>query len=297
MNWANLRQQATSSLNIEDLRSLCFDLGIDYDNLSGEGKDSKLRELIALMRRNDEVPRLIEHLSEIRPNIQWVEIYLDEPAKETFKNPDLDEEDEGILDYAITIVEAGGRLEVLIEAAGEAAEVLSDKIEENTNQLQLTANDDFHKAHAIAAKIALDYENFATEMDGIAIETIDLWRTFRNAYSPFFVLESEELRYWLSVSKNPETYVNKVVNARTTFDSVSIKIQNFRVNVKSARSALIKLRGLSRNLNKAISKSERVLNKYLDALDEIRKDLNQLSDLARGLPSLIDELGDNDVDR
>jgi hypothetical protein len=298
MNWAKLRQQVASSLNIEELRSLCFDLGIDYDDLSGEGKNGNVRELIALMRRNDEIPRLIEHLSEIRPNIPWADTtYLDESYKEAIKNTDMDEEDEGILDHALTIVEAGNRLVVLMERAGEAAELLSYKMEANTIQLQLTDKNEFHKAHAIAAKIALDHEEFATETDSISIETTELWHSFRNAYSQFFSLESEDLRHWLSISKNPDAYVNKVVSAKSTFDSVSNKIQKLWLSVKSARSSLVQLRGLSRDLNKAVSKTDRVLNKYLVTLNEIRQDLNQLSDLAGELPLLIDDLRDNNGDR
>ncbi len=290
MNWAKLRQQTTSSLSIEELRSLCFDLEIDYENLPGEGKEAKVREMIALMQRDNKIPSLIDHLSEIRPNIQWVEIYLDEPPKETFKATDLDQEDEGVLDFAITIVEAGDKLVVLMEAAGEAANILSDKIEANTKKLRLTASNDFYKAHAIATGIALDHENFAGEIDRIATETVGLWKSFRDAYHPFFVLKSDDLKRWLSISNNPETYVNRVISAKTTFDSVSNKIQNLRQNIESARLSLIQLRGLSRKLNEAVSKTDKALVKYVDVLDKIKEDLDHLSDLAKQLPSLIDDL-------
>ena len=37
-------------------------LGIDYDELAGETKTGKLRELLLYLRRQEQLPRLLEHL-------------------------------------------------------------------------------------------------------------------------------------------------------------------------------------------------------------------------------------------
>jgi hypothetical protein len=47
----DLRLAITRHFDLEDLRTLCFDLGVDYDNLRGEGKAGKARELVALAER------------------------------------------------------------------------------------------------------------------------------------------------------------------------------------------------------------------------------------------------------
>lgn len=47
---------------MEGARTLAFEVGIDYDNLAGETKAGKLRELILYMDRQDQLPRLIAHL-------------------------------------------------------------------------------------------------------------------------------------------------------------------------------------------------------------------------------------------
>lgn len=280
MNWAMLRQQVTSSLNLEELRTLCFDLEIDYDSLPGEGKEAKVRELMALMKRNKAVPRLVRYLNKLYPQVQWDVVYKEE--SETLQITDSDEEDEGVLDYALTIEEAGDRLVVLMNDVGKAVELLSNKLQVETERLQSTPSKDFRKAHNIASRIASDHENFAAEIDKITLETTELWRTFRSAYRPFFVLESEDLRNWLSISQNQSTYISQVVKSRITFVSVATKIHNLWLRVKSARSTLSNLRGLSRNLNKAIRKTETALSKYLDILNEVKEDLDQLSDLAAG---------------
>lgn len=71
MNWADLRQQMITALNEEELRTLCFDLNVDFDNLPGRNKASKIRELIDLMRRNGRLPQLITQLQQIRPSLTW----------------------------------------------------------------------------------------------------------------------------------------------------------------------------------------------------------------------------------
>jgi hypothetical protein len=78
MSWDQLRIQIDRHLDLEELRTLCFDLGVDYDSLRGEGKAAKIRELIALLRRNNRVPQLIVALNVIRPHVQWNAIQLDD---------------------------------------------------------------------------------------------------------------------------------------------------------------------------------------------------------------------------
>lgn len=55
----------------EEIRTICFDLGFDYDSLPGRGKIAKIRELISLFQRRNEMSRLVNSLSEERPNVPW----------------------------------------------------------------------------------------------------------------------------------------------------------------------------------------------------------------------------------
>lgn len=49
-------------LSLEEVRTLVFELGIDYDELAGETKTGKLRELLLYVQRQDQLPRLVGHL-------------------------------------------------------------------------------------------------------------------------------------------------------------------------------------------------------------------------------------------
>ena len=57
----------------EELRTLTFDLGIDYDDLPGKGKADKARELVAYLQRRNRIGKLVSLASRIRPDISWVD--------------------------------------------------------------------------------------------------------------------------------------------------------------------------------------------------------------------------------
>jgi hypothetical protein len=75
-----LRQILDKSFNRDELRTLSFDLSVDYDNLPGEGKVSKARELISYLERRDRISELVRIGKKRRPNISWE--YVSEVTKE-----------------------------------------------------------------------------------------------------------------------------------------------------------------------------------------------------------------------
>lgn len=74
MDGAQLHQLISTHFDIEELRTLCFDMNIDYDTLRGEGKDAKARELIMQCRRNSRIAELVARLGALRPNVAWDDI-------------------------------------------------------------------------------------------------------------------------------------------------------------------------------------------------------------------------------
>ena len=52
-----LRQILAERFNEGELRTLCFDLGIDYENLPGQGKADKARELVAYFQRRGDIAK------------------------------------------------------------------------------------------------------------------------------------------------------------------------------------------------------------------------------------------------
>jgi hypothetical protein len=68
---SKLLQDLDKHFSEEDLRTLCFELGEDYENLPAQGKAGKARELILQLGRVGRVLELIDRCRKLRPNISW----------------------------------------------------------------------------------------------------------------------------------------------------------------------------------------------------------------------------------
>ncbi|MCP4424800.1 MAG: hypothetical protein GY803_09930 [Chloroflexi bacterium] len=69
----NFRRLLLQSFGQEDLRTLCFDLMIDYDDLPAQGRENKARELILYMERRGRLPELLAACEQKRPIYHWAE--------------------------------------------------------------------------------------------------------------------------------------------------------------------------------------------------------------------------------
>jgi hypothetical protein len=69
-----LRQRLIACFNLGELRTICADLGIDYDDLPGEGRADKARELVSYLERRGHIPQLVKIVAELRPNVPWEEM-------------------------------------------------------------------------------------------------------------------------------------------------------------------------------------------------------------------------------
>ena len=68
---AVLRRFIVKHFNDSELRDLCLDMGVDHENLSGDNKADKARELVAYCERRQIVPGLVAKCKELRPNVSW----------------------------------------------------------------------------------------------------------------------------------------------------------------------------------------------------------------------------------
>jgi DNA-binding response OmpR family regulator len=67
---ALLRQILAEHFDLEELRTLCFDLEINFDGLRGEGQEAKARELVAYLQRRERLDQLVSYLRQHRPDIK-----------------------------------------------------------------------------------------------------------------------------------------------------------------------------------------------------------------------------------
>ncbi len=66
-----LRHTLISRFSEGELRDLCFDIGLPYHGLPGDGAADKARELVAHFERRNYVPDLITAMKRLRPDIDW----------------------------------------------------------------------------------------------------------------------------------------------------------------------------------------------------------------------------------
>ena len=65
----------THVLNLEELHTACFDLGIEYDDLPPGGRIEKARDFILYCERYGRIDDLLDLLKRIRPHTDWENVY------------------------------------------------------------------------------------------------------------------------------------------------------------------------------------------------------------------------------
>jgi hypothetical protein len=68
---ADLRDKLNAHFSLSDLQNLCFDLSIDYEQISGNDKNTKVINLIEYMERQSRVHSLIATAGGQRPDVEW----------------------------------------------------------------------------------------------------------------------------------------------------------------------------------------------------------------------------------
>lgn len=70
----DIQHKLITLYDAEELQTLCFVLGIDYDSLRGGAKQTKVNSLIMFMGRNGRLPELVEQAREDRNHVVWPDL-------------------------------------------------------------------------------------------------------------------------------------------------------------------------------------------------------------------------------
>lgn len=70
-----LYDRIAQHFSLDELRELAFQLDVDFDELGGNNKNSKIKELISYMERRNQELELISFLKKSRPSFEW-EMFL-----------------------------------------------------------------------------------------------------------------------------------------------------------------------------------------------------------------------------
>jgi hypothetical protein len=64
-----LRRLIEGAFSTSELNDLCFDLGIDHENVPGEERSARVRELIRYCERHSRIADLVRHVGSLRPHL------------------------------------------------------------------------------------------------------------------------------------------------------------------------------------------------------------------------------------
>lgn len=71
----NLHKQIAEHFDLSEIQGLCFDLGVEYEDLAASTRTDKARELVKFGYRTGRIPDMVRLCAELRPNEVW-----DKPA-------------------------------------------------------------------------------------------------------------------------------------------------------------------------------------------------------------------------
>lgn len=75
-----LRQKIEQAFSLDELRTMCFDIGFDYESINSENKGALVRELLLALHRQGKLPELLNECKQHRPNINWDTLWLSNDA-------------------------------------------------------------------------------------------------------------------------------------------------------------------------------------------------------------------------
>lgn len=105
-----LRKLLIQHFSLDELRVFCFDLGLEYEDLPGDTRTTKMHGLIEYLQRRGELSRLLDEVIEQRPNVGWP----------SFEDGNLvTEEEEPAKNKPQSFIHEKSGLEMLLIPAGE----------------------------------------------------------------------------------------------------------------------------------------------------------------------------------
>jgi hypothetical protein len=163
----HLRQLLTTQFDAEELRTLSRALGVEYDNLRGEGRTNKARELVAYLERRGRIPRLVVTCAQQRPHAPWesrpevAPAAGREPGTSRFVSQGL-----------------GALAELIRQAPGVRSDVVAFRTKFEAARQQIDTVDDYKQVHDLLHRLQFHcYNPIVQEArrfpeDDIAIENL-----------------------------------------------------------------------------------------------------------------------------
>ncbi len=72
-----LHKQINTYFNFSEVKTLCFNLGVDHENIPGDGRSAFIRNLVVSMAKRNRLQELVDHVREERSFVEWQNVPAD----------------------------------------------------------------------------------------------------------------------------------------------------------------------------------------------------------------------------
>lgn len=71
---AILHKQIDTYFSFDEVRDLCFNLGIEYENIPGDRRSAFIRNLVVSLAKQGRLQELVDNVREERPRVDWQDV-------------------------------------------------------------------------------------------------------------------------------------------------------------------------------------------------------------------------------
>jgi len=86
---STLHKQIDQYFSFSEVRTLCFELGVDYENIPGDIRSAFIRNLIVSLAKKNRLQELIDQVRQERPHVNWQNVPVDFQLPESVAQEDI----------------------------------------------------------------------------------------------------------------------------------------------------------------------------------------------------------------
>ena len=224
-----LRKFLLQYFNFEELKTICFDLGFDFDSLPGDGSAAKIRELLILVARQGRLESLLSRVREERPNIPWPPVPEDYDFSSTVEFSDSEDKNKPSFNFGdvkASIVNIGGE------------QTLSGAVHVDMRD----HHDDINNSKTKNESLNIFFEQIKNKIQHLPVANEDQKSTLNvmvnNFKNSLVITQSDDVKSVQKFLKRFEKLIQELLESEPDKEMVEIIGESFIRSAKDAENSL-----------------------------------------------------------